>query len=71
MSMIDRRRFLQTSAGMAAGLLPASLPAISCLAAAESSKPSTMRFGLVTYKWGADWDLPALLAPLVECAPPI
>jgi sugar phosphate isomerase/epimerase len=62
MSTIDRRRFLQTSAGIAAGLLPASLPTISCLGAPERRQPSKMKFGLVTYKWGADWDLPTLLA---------
>ena len=62
MSAVDRRRFLQASAGIAAGLLPASLPTISCLGAPERRPPSKMRFGLVTYKWGADWDLPTLLA---------
>ena len=62
MSTVDRRRFLQTSAVIAAGLSSASLPANWCLGQSEQSKPSKMRFGLVTYKWGADWDLPTLLA---------
>jgi sugar phosphate isomerase/epimerase len=61
MSMVDRRRFLQTSAVIAAGLSSASLPANLCLGESEQRKPSKMRFGLVTYKWGADWDLPTLL----------
>lgn len=62
MSMVDRRRFLQTSAVVAAGLSSASLPANWCLGQSEQSKPSKMRFGLVTYKWGAEWDLPTLIA---------
>lgn len=62
MSTIDRRRFLQTSASIAAGLLPASLPTISCLGQPDLRPRSKMRFGLVTYQWGADWDLPTLLA---------
>ena len=62
MSTFDRRRFLQTSAGIAAGLLPASLPTNPCLGQPERRHPSKMRFGLVTYKWGNDWDLPTLLA---------
>src|SRR6186997_2103085 len=60
MSTIDRRRFLQTSAGIAAGLLPASLFTISCLG--EQERPSKIRFGLVTYQWGKDWDLPTIIA---------
>ena len=61
MSMIDRRRFLQSSAVVAAGLSSASLPASMGFGQSEQSKPSKMRFGLVTYKWGADWDLPTLI----------
>ena len=61
MGSIDRRRFLQTSAGIAAGLLPASLPAISCLGEQERQQPAKIRFGLVTYQWGKDWDLPTLI----------
>src|SRR6476661_2350006 len=62
MSSVDRRRFLQTSAGIAAGLLPESLSAISCLAEPERGQPPKMRFGLVTYQWGKDWDLPTIIA---------
>jgi len=62
MSTIDRRRFLQTSAVVAAGLSSASLPASMSFGQSEQRKLSKMRFGLVTYKWGADWDLPTLLA---------
>ena len=62
MDPIDRRRFLKTSAGIAAGLLPASLSTISCLGEQERRRPSKIRFGLVTYQWGKDWDLPTLIA---------
>ena len=31
-------------------------------ASRSSRHPSKMRFGLVTYQWGNDWDLPTLLA---------
>jgi sugar phosphate isomerase/epimerase len=62
MSTIDRRSFLQTSAVVAAGLLPASLHTNQCLGQPARRHSSKMRFGLVTYKWGADWDLPTLLA---------
>ena len=61
MSMIDRRRFLQSSAVVAAGLSSASLPASMGFGQSEQLKPSKMRFGLVTYKWGADWALPTLI----------
>jgi len=27
----------------------------------ERSKPSRIRFGLVTYQWGKDWDLPTII----------
>ena len=62
MSVFDRRRFLRTSVGIAAGLLPASLHKNPCLGQPGRRHPSKTRFGLVTYKWGADWDLPTLLA---------
>jgi sugar phosphate isomerase/epimerase len=62
MSILDRRRFLRSSAGVtAAGFLPAWLRENSCLAQPERRNASKMRFGLVTYQWGADWDLPTLL----------
>ena len=62
MGAIDRRRFFQTSAGIAAGLLPASLHTNPCLGQPGSRHLSKMRFGLVTYQWGANWDMPTLLA---------
>src|SRR3954466_9717722 len=61
MSTADRRRFLQSSVGIAAGLLPISLAVNSCMGEPERSKPSRIRFGLVTYQWGKDWDLPTII----------
>lgn len=59
MAVFDRRRFLCTSASLAAvGVLPAAL---SRAQPASGRKPD-MQFGLVTYMWGADWDLPTLIA---------
>lgn len=53
--MSSRRRLLSALA---------SLPAFPLLGQASSRlsyKGESMRFGLVTYMWGADWDLPTLL----------
>lgn len=58
---LSRRDFLSHGTRAAAGVLvvsaaPAGLPA------ASSHKPgSKMRYGLVTYQWGKDWDLPTLM----------
>jgi sugar phosphate isomerase/epimerase len=38
------------------------LPALGSLASAEGKPGSNIAFGLVTYMWGADWDVPTLLA---------
>jgi sugar phosphate isomerase/epimerase len=63
MSQHDRRQFLQVSLAAGAAGLASSGPTarISADEAADDAKPS-MRFGLVTYQWGADWDLPTLLS---------
>ncbi|MBN7812612.1 sugar phosphate isomerase/epimerase [Algoriphagus sp. H41] len=59
--MIDkdfsRRDFIQKS--LVAGLGLAALPWMPAMAA---SKKSGMKFGLVTYEWAKDWDLPTLIA---------
>lgn len=54
---LSRRDFLQKSA--IAGLAWASLPARSIFGKVSISK---MKFGLVTYEWAKDWDLPTLIA---------
>ena len=56
----SRRAFLEQSSKAAAGVVAGawvSSRAQPALAAAASG----MRFGLVTYQWGRDWDLPTLL----------
>lgn len=53
---ITRRDFLRTST--LAGLGIAANGTLSSLSPAASR----MRFGLVTYQWGRDWDLPTLIA---------
>lgn len=59
MSATSRRGFLQQSLGLsAAALAYAAWPA----GAADRKPGSDMAFGLVTYQWGADWDLPTLIA---------
>src|SRR2546427_79046 len=52
-----RRRFLSGSAQIGAGWL--ALPSATAAAAGRVSK---MRFGLMTYQWGIDWDVPTLIA---------
>ena len=54
---MNRRSFFKQFA--AAGL-PVMAGITSSLKAAE--RGSRMRFGLVTYQWGRDWDLPTLIA---------
>lgn len=52
----SRRDFLRTAVGIGgATLLPMNL------LAEITSKPSGMRFGLCTYLWGKDWDVPTLI----------
>lgn len=53
----SRRDFMQKS--VAAGL---SLAAMQFPLDAFSMTKSGMKFGLVTYQWGKDWDLPTLIA---------
>lgn len=61
MSTTSRRGFLKQSLGLGVGA--AALAAGPWPVFAADRKPgSGMRFGLVTYQWGADWDLPTLIA---------
>jgi sugar phosphate isomerase/epimerase len=59
--MNTRRRFLRQSAAAAAGILGAS-------AMAQKLRPEgeNISFGLCTYMWGADWDVPTLIANLKQ-----
>jgi sugar phosphate isomerase/epimerase len=54
---LSRRQFIQKSLG--AGVALAFLKDLPELI---MSAPKGMKLGLVTYMWGADWDLPTLLA---------
>ena len=59
MSATSRRGFLKQSVGLgAAALAVGSWNAL----AADRKRGSDMAFGMVTYQWGADWDLPTLIA---------
>ncbi|MGZ0171481.1 MAG: sugar phosphate isomerase/epimerase family protein [Planctomycetales bacterium] len=58
---MQRRRFLTTSAGTAAGLI-CGASGLAQLSANDSKlKASKMQLGLVTYNWGKDWDVPTLI----------
>jgi len=59
---ISRRRFLAGSAGAAVGLSSLGGLRPSPASAAEPPAKSKMRFGLATYTWGKDWDIPTLIA---------
>lgn len=59
MSQLSRRTFLGTTAVGAA--LAAGLGARNRTALAQEKKGSDIRYGLVTYQWGKDWDLPTLI----------
>ncbi len=56
MPALNRRDFLAASGALAGGLLLSGAP----VRAAEK-KGANIRYGLVTYQWGKDWDLPTLL----------
>jgi hydroxypyruvate isomerase len=57
MKNISRRRFIQK--GVFAGL---GLAAVNKLTAMPFRAKAGMKFGLVTYMWGFDWDLPTLIS---------
>lgn len=56
MKTITRRTFIQHS--ISAGI---GMAAINCLPCFTSGADVELRFGLVTYLWGRDWDLPTLI----------
>lgn len=60
MSKTSRRDFLRNALSAAPGAAIAS----HLMAHAAHAAPggSNMKFGLVTYQWGKDWDLPTLIA---------
>ena len=54
---LSRRNFLQKGVISCIGL-----STISPLTAWAKSNQTGMKFGLVTYQWAKDWDLPTLIA---------
>lgn len=56
-----RRDFLKQSMYLGAAAVSAG-PLSRALAAGSPVRGSRMRFGLVTYQWGRDWDLPTVIA---------
>ena len=54
---LTRRDFIQKSVVAGVGLA-----AISPFSSIPSAARPKMKFGLVTYQWGKDWDLPTLIA---------
>jgi len=60
---VSRRTFLAGSLGAAAGActLCSLGTRASHAAEAQPAKPN-LRFGLATYQWGMDWDIPTLIA---------
>ncbi len=60
---LSRRKFIGDSAKTAVGIAAGSALGMYSLGNAASGKKagSGMKFGLVTYLWGKDWDLPTLI----------
>lgn len=57
----NRRDFIKISSMAGIGLAMMN-PFLAC----SSRSNSGMKFGLVTYQWGKDWDLPTLIANCVK-----
>jgi hypothetical protein len=60
---VSRRAFLAGTVGAAVGVCALYSPGArpSFAAAPQPGKPN-LRFGLATYQWGMDWDIPTLIA---------
>ncbi|RMH55815.1 MAG: sugar phosphate isomerase/epimerase [Bacteroidetes bacterium] len=58
---LSRRAFVQRGSKAAAGMMAGALVAPRLLRAEAADAGARMRFGLVTYQWGRDWNLPTLL----------
>ena len=61
LNQLSRREFLSSSLAAGMGILAAN-SILSCSSKANQIPEAAMQFGLVTYMWGADWDLPTLIA---------
>jgi hypothetical protein len=65
MSDQSRRDFLKGSIAVGAAALAGAWS--ERLAVAASDQQANIRFGMVTYQWGKDWDLPTLLRNCEAC----
>ena len=57
----NRRNFIKIT-GLAGISLAVTNPLLACTTAGKTK----LKFGLVTYLWGKDWDLPTLIANCEE-----
>jgi len=60
--LVSRRAVLAGGVGAALGCGAWATLTPARLAAAEPAPQSRLRFGLATYTWGRDWDIPTLIA---------
>jgi len=58
---LTRRTFIKRSLTAGAGIA-----ALCSMNGCSASVTGKMKFGLVTYQWGRDWDLPALIENCVK-----
>lgn len=58
---LDRRQFVATLGAAAGAAVSTTFPASTTWGAQKDAEEATFGFGLVTYMWGAQWDLPTLL----------
>jgi len=57
MNRMTRRQFVSRSLQAGAGVMT-----LGSAAAARARRVSKMRFGLTSYQWGKDWDVPTTIA---------
>jgi sugar phosphate isomerase/epimerase len=65
MPIHSRRDFLKAAVSLSAGAVAAA-PLFSAAAASSEPAGSDLHFGMVTYMWGAKWDVPTLLENLAK-----
>lgn len=58
---LSRRAFMEQGSRAAAGVVAGVLVPSALMGGEPGAAASKMRFGLVTYQWGRDWDLPTLI----------
>jgi len=68
--LISRRGFLGRGTEVAGGLLVGAMTIPTAVAAAPAKTSAKMRFGLTTYQWGKDWDIPTLITNCAQAGAP-